>query len=186
MVCRLTARSTFLACLVLLAAAASCKKEPAPTEGAAAPAPTEKAAAEPAPKRYTSHYGRFKVGDFVKLKGASDTVQTREVTKVDDKLVHVTSTTVHKGQTLPGSTTPYERYQDVAPTPAGGGTRVGSETLTIAGKQVPCEVWELKRGNMVVKTWRSERLLGGVAKVLTDDGSGPKVTSEVVDFKTSE
>lgn len=176
-------RTTAALCLVLALAGCTKEQPPEPTTPAAAPG---KPAAAPAQERYLTHYGRFKVGDFVKLKGASDSVQTREVTKIDDTMVHVTSTVVHRGQTLPGSTTPFERYQDFAPTPAGGGSRVGSETLTIAGKQVPCEVWELKRGNMTVKTWRNERLLGGVAKVLSDDGSGPKVTSEVVDFKTSE
>jgi hypothetical protein len=67
----------------------------------------------------------------------------------------------------------------------------GEEPLTIRGKEMKCKWVELRlteRQGRTIKIWRSDEVVGGVAKTVTQHDEAPKLTLTMtaVDWKAAE
>lgn len=62
-----------------------------------------------------------------------------------------------------------------------GVTDLGVETIKAAGRDFECSVFEVKRGQQTVKTWRSTKFPGLVVKVVNKSGT-TEMTSELEEF----
>lgn len=144
-------------------------------------------------------WNNCKPGSWVKLKTTSDTtvaghttsmaIETKQtlVSKTADKAVVETETTMMGNTTKTKAEIPLTSNAKAATTqnPA----KMGSETITVAGKTLKCKTAEVQSEANGMKTntksWMSDNVPGMIVKsVSTSTGSmSSKVTMELVDFK---
>lgn len=144
-------------------------------------------------------WNNFKPGSWVKLKMVSETtvaghttpmtIETKStlVSKTADKATIETETTMMGNTTKSKADIPLK--SDVKAVAGQNPAKMGSETITVAGKTFKCKTAEIQsEANGMktnTKTWIADEVPGGMVKsVSTSTGSmSSKVTMELVDFK---
>jgi hypothetical protein len=186
-----------LVCIALVAAGCGDKEgQEEPQEGKSGTA-TTRPAGEPGPAKQKTPYCDAKVGDMVKFKqmaGPTEMIMTWTVVKVDDENVHIRMETQMGDMKMPGQTTAFPRYAEAGEAGAlevAVETRnLGRETLTIAGRQIDCDVMEMKMEQagktITYKRWMCGDVLGGVVKEMSDQTGTMQVAREVIEFKSGE
>jgi hypothetical protein len=143
-------------------------------------------------------WNNFKPGAWVKLKTTSDMTvaghKTTTSTEMKETLVAKTAdkATVETEMTMMGNTT--KSKADIPLTSKATGTaqnpaKMGSDTITVAGKTFKCKTFEVQSEangmKTTTKTWMADEVPGGMVKSeSTSTGSmSMKSTMELVDFK---
>ncbi|MGO9095731.1 MAG: hypothetical protein ACLQGV_10955 [Bryobacteraceae bacterium] len=145
-----------------------------------------------------SAWGNFKPGSWTKLKTTSDTtvaghttsmsIETKMtlVSKTADKAVVETETTMMGNTTKAKAEIPLKSdAKGTAQTPP----KMGSETITVAGKTFKCKTFEIQSEangmKTSTKTWIADEVPGAIVKSeSTSTGSvSSKVRMELEDFK---
>ena len=140
-------------------------------------------------------WSNVKVGSMVKFKMQNNITMTQEVTKVTDDTVTVKVTTV-----IPAMPAPMVRSQDYpryatpnpdakAPKvdPKHKGKKLPDQTLTVGGKSLKCEVWEMVAEAAGKKTtsrsYMSKEVPGWMVKSESDATGSMVASMELVEFK---
>jgi len=205
-----------LAAAVILAGAGCSKRRPAPAKAAARPAARPEApsapvvspapavaegrsqpdpllslvaaSAAPKPDLVDSAWADAKVGQYATYRGGGEATITYEVTAVADAAVTVRVTCV-AGETKTSREMSFPRK-----VPAGQGllsvprsAEWTEQTLTVAGKAVPCRVatWHtmVGRRSVLTKMWLSDRVPGQLVRTARRRGDAPaEVTMDLTDF----
>jgi len=131
------------------------------------------------------------VGTMVKYKMQNNVTMTYEVAKVTDDTVTVKMTT-----SMPAMPTPMVRNHDFPrygkPGPDGKppepkGKKLPDQTLTVAGKPIKCEVWEIVTEaagkKFTSKTSFSRDIPGWTVKTESDMTGTMAIVMELVEFK---
>ncbi len=142
----------------------------------------------------------FKPGSWVKIKSTTltDVAGNKMSTITETKMTLLEKTAdkvvLENEMTMMGQTTktkfemPLTGPKAAATPPAKAGVvpKLGSDTVTVAGKSLACKTveMEMETGGMKIqsKTWTSEQVPGALVKSVSTHKAG-QTTSEVVDFK---
>jgi hypothetical protein len=146
-----------------------------------------------------SGWNNFKPGSWAKLKTTSETTVAGHKTAmtIETKTTLVSKTadkaTVETETTMMGNTTKAKAEIPLNSTATGtaqqNAAKMGSETITVAGKTFKCKTVEVQSEANGMKTstksWMADEVPGGIVKTeSTSTGSASsKVSMELVDFK---
>ncbi len=172
-------------------------EKPAPKPEAKEPAP-KPVAKEPAPKPTAKKSDKIKgpwseaeVGWIAVYKTQGGVKSKMEVVKVEEETITLRTTTIGPdGKVLGG---PIEIKMPRYDKPGSPGevkakrVLVGTETLTVGGKELECKVWEIttESGGKKInfKSWECEEVPGWSVKSASDMSGEMKVSRELVEYK---
>ena len=128
---------------------------------------------------------------MVKYKMQNNMTMTQEVTKVTDETVTVKVTTVIPNvPAMPARTQDFPRYGKPVPggeEPKPQGKKLPDQTLTVGGKQIKCEVWEVVNDEagkkMTSRSFTSKEVPGWMVKSESDAMGKMATMMELVEFK---
>jgi len=136
-----------------------------------------------------------KVGTMVKFKMQNNMTMSQEVTKVTDDAVTVKVTTVAPAMPVPMvRNQDFPRYGKPAPDGKAGpenvqakGKKLPDQTLTVAGKSLKCEVWEVvtEAGGKKItsRSYMCKDVPGWIVKSENDALGSMATMMELVEFK---
>ena len=171
--------------------------EPAPApeaapEAAPEPTPAPEAAPEAAGEKVETPWANAKVGTMVKMKATGST-NTIEIVKADEQTVTIRMTTVidaAEGMAPMVNERVEQRYTTAAASKAKAdamGQQIGVETLTVAGEQLECTVWEKKMQaddkTITSRMYCCESVPGWLVKMDSDMMGQMQTISEVTEYK---
>ena len=210
-----TAMTMWVVLLVATLVLAGCKKDQAtrkPAEGQppaeqAEPVPTPEAepipepvpeleakpAPEPAPtpseSKVKTPWADAKVGTMVKMRQMGGIISAMEVTKVDEDTVTVRTTMIVADMEPTVSEMTVPRYAPAPAAKAGEptmGKSAGTETITVAGQELQCEVWEsrVKMGEKTIttRTYICKEVPGWIVRTDSNVTGEMQAISEVIEF----
>ncbi len=149
----------------------------------------------------TNPWAKFNKGSFAKLKtstvmlmaGNKNTMTTdTKMTLIDktaDKVVVETETSVMGNVSKTKMDIPLKAAAPAKPPANAPAPKMGSETITVAGKSFACKTFEIvtdtNAGKTTTKTWISEDVPGGVVKTVssTKGAMNSEMTMELVEYK---
>ncbi len=141
--------------------------------------------------KHETPWGKATVGDMVKYEMMGGTMATWTVKEVGEEEVEIEMVMEVGGSEMPPQMQTMPRFvtgDDSAGTPPGTEVKdLGTETVTIDGKEVECKVTEtkVKMGDKTVtsKVWTSDDVPGGTVKAMSDAMGEMKVMQKVVAFE---
>jgi hypothetical protein len=150
---------------------------------------TSSKSAAKAPKHHP--WASFKPGSWVKIRSTSGAhvseTKTTLLEKTADKVVLENELTTNGQVTRTKFDLPLAGYTNDVP-PGVTVIKRGSETLTVAGKSLVCEMLETEMdaggAKIQSKTWSSDQVPGSLVKSV-NTSSGRQSTAEVVDFNAA-
>ena len=171
------------------APASAPSEKPAPETQAAPAAVPAAALVAPAdaPKVKTA-WADAKVGTMIKMKSLGEVEVTMEVVAVNEETVTL-KTTTKVGEIEQANESPMPRYAS-AGSPLGSaemGKKVGTETITVAGEPLECEVWEMetKVGDQTIKNrmYMNKSVPGWTVRVDSDSMGQMQPITELVEYR---
>ncbi len=143
-------------------------------------------------------WASFNKGSWVKMKTTTVITAVKQSTAMESKMTLLDKTpdkvVVETEMSVMGNVSKTKMdipLKATATAPAGTAAKapapkLGSETITIAGKSLACKTAEIETvvagQKSLSKTWMSEQVPGGLVKSVTTSAA-TQVTMEIVDFK---
>ena len=151
----------------------------------------EEAAAHDAGGDHETPWGKATVGDMVKYEMVGGTMAIWTVKEVGEEEVEIEMVMEVGGREMPPQMQTMPRFvtgDGPGEMPPGAEVKdLGTETVTIDGKEVECKVTEtkVKMGDKTVtsKVWTSDDVPGGMVKTMSDAMGEMKVMQKVVAFE---
>ncbi len=161
-----------------------------PSEGA----PTPTTAPDPLAGRVKGPWADAKVGDYVKLKSSAGPIMTMKVVQVDDLQVSIEMTTEIPDQPdfkVPPQKMVQQRFLlkrgEEDPAAPGNSKKIGEESITIAGRKLDCEIYEVKtamRGKtLITRTYICKDVPGWTVRIDNDSSGEMQTVTEVIEFR---
>ncbi|MFW6132742.1 MAG: hypothetical protein ACOC8F_02505 [Planctomycetota bacterium] len=140
-------------------------------------------------ERELTSWGKADVGDSVTYEGVGGMRQTMTVKKIGDDKVHVEMVVETGGTSMPPQVMKVPRWVTPGDVASAGQPEIedlGTETLEVDGKEVPCRVRKMTTTvdgkTVTTKTWTSDAVPGGTVKTMSDAMGEMQVMQKVVAF----